>query len=117
MKEKNSNGPLRFPIIEKTKQDGYVYAHGRIEQGQIKIGDKLVISPTGYQTQVGAILDHQNQSVMYARPGENVLVKLINIEDENMVNKGDVIIARDSSMPVTVHFEADIKLFELLENH
>jgi len=54
---------------------------------------------------------------MYARPGENVLVKLINIEDENMVNKGDVIIARDSSMPVTVHFEADIKLFELLENH
>ena len=63
--------PLRISVLEKTK-DGAVYAHGRIESGSIRIGDKLTISPSGLPAQVGAILDHKNDSVLFARPGENV---------------------------------------------
>jgi peptide chain release factor subunit 3 len=53
---------------------------------------------------------------MFARPGENVSIKLIHIDDESMINKGDVITSRDSPMPVTTFFEADIKLFKLLDH-
>ena len=53
---------------------------------------------------------------MFARPGENVQIKLIHIDDENMINKGDVITGRDQLMPVTMLFEADIKIFELLDH-
>jgi len=53
---------------------------------------------------------------MFARPGENVSIKLIHIDEESMINKGDVITSRDSPMPVTTVIEADIKLFKLLDH-
>jgi peptide chain release factor subunit 3 len=80
----------------------------------VTIGDKILISPSGYLAQVGSIMDHKNDQVKYARPGENVMIKLIHIDDISMINKGDVITSRDSPMPVTTLFEADIKLFKLL---
>jgi peptide chain release factor subunit 3 len=87
-------------------KDGGVIAHGKIESGMIRIGDKIMISPSGYQAQVGAILDHKNEIVSFARPGENVQIKLIHINDESMINKGDVITGREQQIPVTTHFEA-----------
>jgi peptide chain release factor subunit 3 len=68
---RDSNGPLRIPILDKMKEGG-VIAHGKIESGSIRIGDKIMISPSGYPAQVGAILDHKNENVSFARPGENV---------------------------------------------
>jgi peptide chain release factor subunit 3 len=41
---------------------------------------------------------------------------MIHIDEAWMINKGDVITSRDSPMPVTTLFEADIKLFELLDH-
>ncbi len=61
-------------------------------------------------------MDHKNDSVMFARPGENVSIKLIHIDEESMINKGDVITSRDSPIPVTTVIEADIKLFKLLDH-
>lgn len=112
--KRDNNGPIRIPILDKMKESG-VIAHGKIESGTIRIGDKIMISPSGYPAQVGQILDHKNESVLFARPGENVQIKLIHIDDENMINKGDVIIGRDAPMPVTMLFEAEIELFELLD--
>ena len=74
-----------------------------------------MISPSGYPAQIGGILDHKNESVMFARPGENVQIKLIHIDDEDMIKKGDVITGRENSIPVTMLFEAEMELFELLE--
>lgn len=90
-------------------------AHGKIESGMIRVGDKIMIAPSGYPAQVGAILDHKNENVAFARPGENVQIKLIHIDNEEMINKGDVITSRDQQMPVTMLFEAEIELFELLD--
>lgn len=114
VEKRDTNGPLRIPILDKMKDSG-VIAHGKIESGTVKVGDKIMISPSGYPAQVGVILDHKNESVMFARPGENVQIKLIHIDDENMINKGDVITGRDQLMPVTVLFEAEIEIFELLD--
>jgi translation elongation factor EF-1alpha len=40
----------------------------------VQIGDKIMISPSGYNAQVGFIFDHKDEPVSYARPGENVLI-------------------------------------------
>ena len=60
-----------MPILEKVK-DQVVVAHGKIESGTIRIGDKVMLSPSGYPAQIGGILDHKNENVKFARPGENV---------------------------------------------
>ena len=68
---RDPNGPLRMPILDKVKEQGVV-AHGKIESGTIRVGDKIMVSPSGYPAQIGLILDHKNESVKFARPGENV---------------------------------------------
>lgn len=60
-----------MPILEKVKDQGVV-AHGKIESGTVRIGDKVMLSPSGYPAQIGGILDHKNENVKFARPGENV---------------------------------------------
>jgi translation elongation factor EF-1alpha len=48
----------------------------------VRVGDKLALSPHQTASQVGFILDHKNQMVRYARPGENVQIKLLHIKEE-----------------------------------
>ena len=50
----------------------------------------------------------------YARPGENVQVKLLHL-DEDMISGGNVLSARDAPMPSSLIFEAELDLLELLE--
>lgn len=38
----------------------------------------------------------------------------MHISDENMINKGDVLCHRDSPMPITDLFEAEVEVLELL---
>lgn len=113
VENRDASGPLRIPILDKVKEQGVV-AHGKIESGTIKVGDKIQIAPSGYPAQIGSILDHKNESVRFARPGENVQITLIHISDEGMIQKGDVITCREKLCPVTMMFEAQIDLLELL---
>lgn len=114
VEKRDPNGPLRLPILERVKEQGVV-AHGKIESGKITVGDKICVSPSGYPAQIGQILDHKNESVRYARPGENVQITLIHINEEGMVNKGDVISCRERVTPVTCIFEAEMDVLELLQ--
>jgi peptide chain release factor subunit 3 len=43
--KRDENGPLRIPILDKMKDAG-VIAHGKIESGTVRIGDKIMISPS-----------------------------------------------------------------------
>lgn len=112
---RDPNGPLRMPILDKVKEQGVV-AHGKIESGTMRVGDKIMVSPSGYPAQIGLILDHKNESVKFARPGENVQITLIHIVEENMIQKGDILTSRESPCPVTMIFEAEIEIMELLEH-
>jgi peptide chain release factor subunit 3 len=87
LNDRSLNGPLRIPILDVTvtekgslTKEGSLTAHGKIEIGSIRIGDKVLISPSGFLTQVSSILDHKNDSVLYARPGENVQIQFIHVE-------------------------------------
>ena len=111
--ERKPNAPLRIPVLEKVSEIGII-AHGKVEQGTVRVGDKIQIMPSCYPAQVGEILDHKNDPVMFARPGENVQIKLIHIDEENMVNRGDVICGREDACPVTMLIEAEMDVYELL---
>jgi peptide chain release factor subunit 3 len=116
VEKRDPNGPLRIPILDKQKDRGIV-VHGKVVQGTVRLGDKIALSPHQTSTQVGLILDHKNQSVKYARPGENVQIKLLHISEDNdeIVQKGHVISFRDAIMPASELFEAEIELLELLD--
>ena len=117
IEKRDPNGPLRMPVLDKVKEQGVV-AHGKIESGTMHVGDKIQVAPSGFPAQIGMILDHKNESVKFARPGENVQITLIHIVEENMVQKGDILTSRDASSmcPVTMLFEAEIETLELLES-
>lgn len=43
--KRDPNGPLRIPILDKMKERGIV-AHGKVESGTLRLGDKLTLSPS-----------------------------------------------------------------------
>lgn len=71
---------------EQNKQIVY----GKIEQGSLKIGDRVVIAPSDIPCQVDVIEDGTGNQVRYARPGENVNLKLLHANADN-INKGDML--------------------------
>ncbi len=60
------------------------------------------------------IYNSKEQPVRYAKPGENVKIRLLHITDENYVNKGDVLCGVDNLIPVADLFEAELEVLELL---
>lgn len=86
----------------------------KVENGTLRLGDKLAIMPSGVPAQVLSLLDAKGQVVKYATPGENVSVTL-NVADDEQVQRGFVLCQRDSMMPVTDVFEAELDILDLLE--
>lgn len=41
------------------------------------------------------VYNSKNEAVKYAKPGENVQLRLLHINDDNLINKGDVLCNRD----------------------
>ena len=63
---------------------------------------------------MATVYDSKGQCVRYARAGENVQLRLLNIADENLINKGDVICGMTDQLPITDLFEAEVDILELL---
>jgi peptide chain release factor subunit 3 len=63
---------------------------------------------------VQTLYNSKGEPVKYAMPGENIQIRLLNVTDENQVNKGDVICLREQQVPVSDLFEAEIEVLELL---
>lgn len=106
-------GPLRIPILDKMKEKDLVI-HGKVENGTIKLGDRLALMPSGAPAQVLSLLDGKGDIVKYACPGENVQI-ILNVADPESVKRGDVLSNRDQMMPVTEIFEAEMQILDLLD--
>lgn len=113
--KRDRNGPLRIPVLDKMTDDGVKVILGKIESGTVKLGDKCMISPVDNLCQIGKIFDSRGQQVRYARPGENVKLKLLHIENETGVNKGDVVSHQELVCPSAELLECEIELLELLQ--
>ena len=111
--QRNPEGALRVPVLDKMKDRG-VIAFGKVESGTIKIGSKLTVMPNDIHCQVTGIYNCKQELVKYATPGENIQVKVRMIDDESLINRGDVLCPYDNPAPITELFEAELQILELL---
>jgi len=111
--KRDPEGPLRVPVLDKMKERG-VIAFGKVESGTIKIGSRLAVMPNNLKCQVTGIYNCKQELVRYACPGENIQVKIRMIDDENLINKGDVLCPYDELAPICDVFEAELKILDLL---
>jgi peptide chain release factor subunit 3 len=111
--KRDPTGPIKVPILYKMNDKGIV-VFGKIERGTVTMGEKLVLMPSNLPCQVLNIYNSKCEAVRYAKSGENVQLRLSNIEDENMINKGDVLCKRKTPMPISELFEAEIEILELI---
>ena len=45
IENRDPNAPLRFPILDKQKEQSKIVVFGKVEQGTMRLGDKLALSP------------------------------------------------------------------------
>ncbi|KAL7067742.1 elongation factor Tu C-terminal domain-containing protein [Cryptosporidium serpentis] len=105
---------VRIPLLDGYRDNG-VIAMGKIELGIINCGDSLVVMPNKVKVKIQSIwLGEDTEEYSWSGPGENVRLKLVNI-DEDSLNKGFVLCSPSSLCPVVTKFKAQILLVELLE--
>ena len=94
------NGPIRIPILDKMRDRG-VMLFGKVESGTVHMGSKVTLMPNNIQCTVGNVYDGEMEAVKYAKPGENVMLRMLQIEDDDLVNKGDVMCDREQVVPIS----------------
>lgn len=82
-----SNQPLRFPIQDVYRFDDRRILAGRVEAGSIKVGDRLVFSPTNKTSTVKTIERWQAPVSTQAGPGESIGITLT---EQIFVERGSV---------------------------
>ena len=95
--ENIKNQSLRFPIQDVYKFDDRRIIAGRIESGQLKVGDKIKIYPEGRETKITEIAywlekDKKNNAVA----GESVGII---VEDEFFNKRGEIITKVEDKSP------------------
>ena len=77
---------------------------GNIAAGEIKVGDDIVVTPSGVRSKVAAII-RGDQEVTQAYRGQAVIVSL---HDEIDISRGDVISAANDAPPISDQVAAHI---------
>jgi sulfate adenylyltransferase large subunit len=101
--------PARFPVqyvirpmsTERPDYRGYA---GTVASGTLRVGDAVVVLPSGRHTTVAAI-DTFDGELAQAAAGQAVTVRLA---EELDVSRGDMIVAADAAPQVTSSFEATV---------
>jgi bifunctional enzyme CysN/CysC/sulfate adenylyltransferase subunit 1 len=88
--------PLRLPVQDVYKWDGKRIYAGRVETGEIRVGDEVIFLPSGKITRVKSVEMWQQPDLTSAAAGSCIG---ITTEDELFVERGEVI-ARRANPPV-----------------
>jgi bifunctional enzyme CysN/CysC/sulfate adenylyltransferase subunit 1 len=92
----DSSLPLRLPVQDVYKWDGKRIYVGRIETGNIRVGEEVIFLPSGKITKVRTVEKWQQADLETAGAGECIGVTTV---DELFVERGEVI-SRRSHQPV-----------------
>jgi len=111
--ERDTKAPLRLPILSKYKDLGTMI-EGKVEQGTLKVGDKLLVMPNRSPVEVMNLWLDQEE-VGYLVGGENARVRLKGIDDED-IQPGYCLSSRANVVPAVRRFEAQLMIVELLEH-
>lgn len=112
---RDSESPVRIPVLDKFKDGGSLYVFGKVESGTIVHSSKLTLVPSGDVITIYAIYDDADKRIPYAKPGEGVKLHIKGIEDD-YVNRGDMICSNHSFPFVCNEFEAEIQVTDLPEH-
>lgn len=110
----DENGPLRIPLLEGYKDNGII-AIGKIESGTL-YGNNMqcTLMPNKVKVKVMNIFLEDGE-VPYAKPGENIRVRLMGVE-EDQISKGFVLCDSVSTCSVVSEFIGRVAIVELLEH-
>ena len=98
---------LRLPIQDVYSISGFgTVPVGRVETGVMKVGDDVVIMPSGVKTQIKSIEMH-HQQLQKAEPGDNVGFNIKGV-DKKDIRRGDVIGPMSNPPTVAEEFTAQI---------
>jgi peptide chain release factor subunit 3 len=109
---RDPNGPLRVPVVTRYKDLGVTFMLGKVESGTIRKGDQVVVAPNGRKGEVLGILVDDNE-VNMAGPGENVDVKLKNLEEDDL-QSGYVLCDEARPAGRVTSIEVQMAILELL---
>ncbi|GKV46105.1 hypothetical protein SLEP1_g53116 [Rubroshorea leprosula] len=87
---------------------------GKVESGTVHEGDSLLLMPSKGQVIVLAIYCDEDKATR-AGPGENLLVKLSGIEEEDILS-GFGLCSVAKPIPTVTEFTAQLQILELLDN-
>lgn len=110
---RDPRGPFRMPLIDRFKDMGTVVM-GKIESGTVRQGDSLIIMPNKVHVKVVAVY-RESDELQYARPGENVRVKLSGVEEDD-ISTGFVLSSISKPIHAVLEFIAQLQILELLEH-
>merc|ERR1712178_9433 len=107
--DRAADAPVRMPIVGTYSEMG-VICIGKLESGTIYKGQTYTMMPNKHMVKVVQLQADENDVDM-AVAGENLKVKLSNIEEEDIGN-GFVLCSNDSLCHYTSTFDARLKILE-----
>lgn len=104
----NKRTPLRMPVQDVYKIGQKRIIVGRIESGDLRVNDKIIISPSNMEAQISSIETWPSKQVKKCSTGECVGITLKN---QFFVDKGNIISKKNSLPVITQSFQAKIFWF------
>jgi len=105
--------PLRIPMLDGYKDMGATMAIGKIEQGTVRPGQKVIIMPIGHKCTVHSVFI-KDECMQYACAGENVVLQMSGVT-ESLLTKGFVLSDVADPARVVTKFKAQLQVVELPE--
>lgn len=96
--ERDYSGPFRLPIDRVFTIKGFgTIVTGTSASGTVRLGDSLVVYPSGHVTKARSIQVH-GEAVEEAGPGQRVAINLQGLE-KNHIQRGEVVATPESIIP------------------
>jgi peptide chain release factor subunit 3 len=104
-----NDGPVRLPIVDRYKDMGTIVL-GKVESGVISRGQVLTMMPNKLAVEVMQLFSDDEETDQ-VHPGENVKIKLKNVEEED-VSPGFILCSPDSLCHAAKVFDAQVVVLE-----
>ena len=111
--DRDPRASVRMPVIDKYKDSGCVVM-GKVEAGTARVGSRMVMMPNKQPVKVLGVW-RDEEEVDFAGPGENVKLKLSDIDDAE-VSTGFVLSGCREICPCVAEFDVQLAVLELLEH-
>jgi len=112
---RDSNGPIRLPVLDRYKEKGSTVVLGKLESGTMKVGDMVTMMPNKHTTEITFLTLDETGDVDRCKAGEIVTVGLKDINTAD-ISQGFVLCGAGQELPVMAEFEAQLAIIDLLPN-